>query len=113
MRGARRGEECPLLRQTQLQPLAESRRELYGRKIVRHEERTTHSGVQACARLAEAAMACHGVQLDATQRVVDVCIVLAAKLPTIHEGCTRVIGCRFGCLPYPRGAGRVPGRSGV
>jgi hypothetical protein len=30
-------------------------------------------------------MARHPLQLDTTQRVVDVGVVLAAELPTIHE----------------------------
>jgi hypothetical protein len=50
-------------------------------------------------------MSCHLLELDATQRVVDVCGMFASKLPTGHQGKVLVEDC----LAYPADVGLFQG----
>ena len=66
------------------EPLGERRGRLDRRHVVREQQRAPNPGVERGALSTEAQMPPHRVDVHSTQRVVDVGVVLASKLSTVH-----------------------------
>ena len=73
------------MRQAHLQSFGECRRWLDRWQISSEQERAANAGIKRSARIAETQVPSHRLDVDATQRVVDVGVVLVSKFPTIHS----------------------------
>jgi len=76
--------ERSLVGETHLQPLGERYGGLDRRQIVREQQRASDAGVERGAVSTQPQMPSHRLDVDTAQRVVNICVVLASKLPTIH-----------------------------
>lgn len=93
------------MRQTVLQTVAEALRQLDHGKVPGQQECSPYPCIEPRAPVAESAVARHGLHLDAAQRIIDVRVVLATKLPTIHWAWRRVKGALGIATPYPSDQG--------